>query len=75
MEMHSLRKRKPTKMMNDSPAGKGDKPRPVDYKKYIRNYERIFRKYESDDDNFNDPEDEFSQYSEYQKKIKNELTV
>lgn len=25
-------------------AGKGDKPRPVDYKKYASNYEKIFRK-------------------------------
>lgn len=30
-------------MVNMS-AGKGDKPRPVDYKKYTSNYERIFCK-------------------------------
>jgi hypothetical protein len=58
--------------MSDFSAGKGDKPRPVDYEKYARNYERIFRKYEYDEDDFNDPEEEFSQYSEYQKRIKNE---
>ena len=27
-----------------SQNGKGDKPRPVDKKKYDKNYERIFRK-------------------------------
>lgn len=27
-----------------SQNGKGDKPRPVDIKKYTENYERIFRK-------------------------------
>ena len=27
-----------------SQNGKGDKPRPVDRKKYIKNYDKIFRK-------------------------------
>ena len=31
-------------MSEKSGAGKGDKPRPVDKKKYDKNWERIFRR-------------------------------
>lgn len=37
-------------------AGKGDKPRPMDRKKFEENYDRIFRKSQIVDDGFIEPD-------------------
>jgi hypothetical protein len=39
-------------------AGKGDKPRPVDKKKYDENYDAIFGKKNKEEEQTNQPESE-----------------